>query len=89
MRGRVRSRTSAASRGSARVASFAVSTASSAEVPPITMARWYGGHAEVPIAWILSKIHGSSVASFSSAFVSWNRKLLFAEPPPFAMNKNL
>ncbi len=25
----------------------------------------------------------------SNAFVSWNRRLLFADPPPFAMNSNL
>ena len=29
------------------------------------------------------------LASFSSALVSWNRKLLLAEPPPLAMKKNL
>ena len=67
------SRTSAASRGTRALASFAVSTAISADVPPMTTARWYGGHAAVPSVFIFSNSHGSSVFSLSSALVSWNR----------------
>ena len=55
------------------LASLAVSTAISADVPPMTTARWYGGHAEVPSVFIFSNSHGSNVFSFSSALVSWNR----------------
>ena len=55
------------------LANLAVSTASSAEVPPITTARWYGGHAAVPSVFIFSNSHGSSVFSLSNALVSWNR----------------
>ena len=39
---------SAACRGSGSRASLAVSTANSADVPPMTTARWYGGQAAVP-----------------------------------------
>ena len=60
-------------RGSRADASLAVSSAISADVPPITIARWYGGQAAVPSVCIFSKIHGSRVASLSSALVSWNR----------------
>ena len=35
--------------GSGSLASLAVSTAYSAEVPPMTTPRWYGGQAAVPI----------------------------------------
>jgi hypothetical protein len=68
---------------------LAVSTANSADVPPITTARWYGGQAAVPSVCIFSKIHGSKVASFSRALVSWYRYDLLALPPPLAMNRNL
>ena len=54
-------------------ANFAVSTAYSADVPPITTAKWYGGQAAVPRVCILSNSQGSNVASFSSALVSWYR----------------
>ena len=55
------------------LASFAVSTACSADVPPMTTARWYGGHAAVPSVIIFSNTHGSSAFSLRSAFVSWKR----------------
>jgi hypothetical protein len=55
------------------LASFAVSTANSADVPPITTARWYGGQAAVPNVFIFSNSQGRSVFSLSSAFVSWKR----------------
>ncbi len=54
----------------------------------MTTARWYGGQAAVPRFCSFSKIHGSSVASLSSALVSWNRYDLLALPPPLAMNRN-
>ena len=68
---------------------MAVSTANSAEVPPMTTARWYGGQAAVPRACSFSNNHGSSVPSLSSALVSWKRYDLLALPPPLAMNRNL
>jgi len=37
----------------------------------------------------LSSSQVKSDVGFSNAFVSWNRRLLFAEPPPFAMNSSL
>ena len=69
-------------------ASLAVSTANSADVPPMTTARWYGGQAAVPSDCSLSNSHGSNVASLSNALVSWNRYDLLALPPPLAMNRN-
>jgi hypothetical protein len=50
---------------------------------------WYGGHAAVPSVFIFSTRYASSFSGVSSAFVSWNSMLLFALPPPFAMNRNL
>ncbi len=70
-------------------ASFAVFNVISAEVPPITSARWYGGHAAVPSVRSFSSSHVIIDDGLSSAFVSWNSRLLFAEPPPFAMNSSL
>ena len=66
-------------------ASFTVLRHASAEVPPITNARWYGGHAAVPSVRIFSERNLTRLAGFSSAFVSWNRYVLFAEPPPLAI----
>ena len=71
------------------LASFAVFNAYSALVPPITTPRWYGGHAAVPSVRIFSSIHVANDAGLSSALVSWNSRLLLAEPPPLAMKKNL
>ncbi len=68
---------------------MAVFSAYSALVPPTTMARWYGGHAEVPMARIFSSRNEAIRAGFRTALVSWNRYDLFAEPPPLAMNRNL
>ena len=65
-------------------ASFTVLRHASAEVPPITNARWYGGQAAVPSVRIFSERYFTRLAGFSRAFVSWNRNVLFAEPPPFA-----
>ncbi len=55
----------------------------------MTTARWYGGHAAVPSERIFSSRNFSMRAGFSTAFVSWNRNDLFAEPPPLAMKRNL
>ena len=68
---------------------FAVFRANSALVPPITMARWYGGQAAVPSERIFSSRNASSRSGFSTALVSWYRNDLLAEPPPLAMNRNL
>ena len=57
----------------------------SAEVPPITKARWYGGQAAVPSVFIFSARYFTRLAGLRSAFVSWKRDVLFAEPPPFAI----
>ena len=70
-------------------ASLAVSSAVSADVPPMTRARWYGGQAEVPRVRSLSSSQPISVVGLSSALVSWNSRLLLAEPPPLAMNSSL
>ena len=64
---------------------LATFTANSAEVPPITTARWYGGQAEVPSVRSFSSRNRVRLSGLSRALVSWNRKLLLAEPPPFAM----
>src|SRR5580693_9006642 len=68
---------------------LAVLSANSADVPPTTMARWYGGHAAVPSDRIFSSRNDSIRAGLSTALVSWYRNDLFAEPPPLAMNRNL
>src|SRR5205823_919608 len=69
-------------------ASLAVLSACSAEVPPITTARWYGGQAAVPRARSFSSRNRVMDAGFRTALVSWYRNDLFAEPPPLAMNRN-
>ncbi len=43
----------------------------SAEVPPMTNARWYGGQAAVPRYFIFSTRNFSSFSGVSSALVSW------------------
>jgi hypothetical protein len=63
--------------------------ANSALVPPTTIARWYGGHADVPMMRIFSSRNEAIRTGFSTALVSWYRYDLFAEPPPLAMNRNL
>ena len=68
---------------------LAVFSANSADVPPTTMARWYGGHAAVPSERIFSSRNEAIRAGFRTALVSWYRNDLFAEPPPLAMNRNL
>src|SRR5581483_8897465 len=68
---------------------LAVFSAYSALVPPMTIARWYGGHAAVPSDRIFSSRNVSIRTGFSTALVSWNRNDLLAEPPPLAMNRNL
>ncbi len=67
---------------------FAVLRACSAEVPPMTMARWYGGQAAVPSERSFSSRNRVMATGLSTALVSWNRNDLFAEPPPLAMNRN-
>ena len=52
---------------------LAVLSANSAEVPPTTIARWYGGHAAVPSARSFSSRKRIIAASFRTALVSWNR----------------
>jgi hypothetical protein len=52
---------------------LAVLRAYSAEVPPMTTARWYGGHAAVPISRSFSSRNCIIRAGFSSALVSWYR----------------
>jgi hypothetical protein len=42
-------------------------------VPPTTIARWYGGQADVPMALIFSSRNDIIRAGLSSALVSWNR----------------
>ena len=79
---------SAGRRGSGQLASLTVLSVSSAEVPPITIARWYGGQAAVPSVRIFSSRNCSSDVGFSSALVSWKRKVLLAEPPPLVTNRN-
>src|SRR5215472_16842322 len=68
---------------------LAVLRANSALVPPTTIARWYGGQADVPRLRIFSSRNAAILAGFKTAFVSWYRNDLFAEPPPLAMKRNL
>ena len=62
---------------------------SSADVPPMTMARWYGGHAAVPSVSTFSFRNASMRSRVRIDGVAWNKNALLAEPPPLAMNKNL
>eukprot|EP01139_Manchomonas_bermudensis_P000434 Amastigsp_a429_239.p4 type:complete len:121 gc:universal Amastigsp_a429_239:714-1076(+) len=55
------------------VASLTVFRVCSAESPPMTMARWYGGHAEVPSEVNACSRNGSRVFGFRSALVCWYR----------------
>mmetsp|Transcript_12050 Transcript_12050/g.39433 ORF Transcript_12050/g.39433 Transcript_12050/m.39433 type:complete len:251 (-) Transcript_12050:652-1404(-) len=68
-------------------ASLTVLSVISADRPPTTSARWYGGHAAVPRPLIFSSTKASRDASFSSALVCWKRKVLFADPPPLATKR--
>ncbi len=68
---------------------MAVLSANSALVPPTTIARWYGGQAEVPSERSFSSRNRIIPFGFRTALVSWYRKLLLALPPPLAMNRNL
>src|SRR6185312_7527303 len=56
---------------------FAVFSANSAEVPPMTMDRWYGGHAAVPSERSFSSRKRSIAFGFRMALVSWYRKDLY------------
>jgi hypothetical protein len=55
----------------------------------MTTARWYGGQAAVPSERIFSSRNSSRRLGLRTAFVSWKRNDLLAEPPPLAMNRNL
>ena len=44
-------------------ASFTVFRLDSADVPPITIARWYGGHAAVPSDLIFASMNGISLST--------------------------
>src|SRR5277367_2822027 len=50
---------------------LAVLSAYSALVPPTTIARWYGGQADVPIARIFSSRNEAIRVGFRTALVSW------------------
>ncbi len=50
---------------------LAVLSAYSALVPPTTIARWYGGQADVPMARIFSSRNEAIRVGFSTALVSW------------------
>ena len=50
---------------------FAVFRANSALVPPMTMARWYGGQAAVPSERSFSSRKASMRSGFRTALVSW------------------
>ena len=84
-----RSRASAACRGSARTRT----SRSSARTPPTCRRpRPPGGTAGRPRCRASGSSRPGTPASasgFSTAFVSWYRNDLFAEPPPLAMNRNL
>ena len=50
---------------------LAVFSANSADVPPTTIAKWYGGHAAVPSERSFSSRNLSIAFGFRIAFVSW------------------
>ena len=52
------------------LASLTVFSVYSADMPPITIARWYGGQAAVPSFRVSLSMKASSVFGFSSALVS-------------------
>ena len=88
-RARARCRTSAASRGSAPTRASRSSTPSR---PTCRRSRARGGTAGTRRCRACAASRRASVISddgLSSAFVSWNSRLLFAEPPPLAMNSSL
>ena len=70
------------------LASLTVFIVASAEVPPMTTARWYGGQAAVPSERSFWSRNVSRFAGLSRAWVSWNSIDLLAEPPPLATNRN-
>mmetsp|Transcript_19909 Transcript_19909/g.32492 ORF Transcript_19909/g.32492 Transcript_19909/m.32492 type:complete len:211 (-) Transcript_19909:167-799(-) len=57
----------------------------SAERPPTTSARWYGGQAAVPMFWTCSVTKSMKAFSLSTPFVFCKSCVLLALPPPFAM----
>ena len=52
---------------------LAVFSANSADVPPMTTARWYGGQAAVPSVRIFSSRNFIMASGLRIALVSWNR----------------
>mmetsp|Transcript_45504 Transcript_45504/g.74322 ORF Transcript_45504/g.74322 Transcript_45504/m.74322 type:complete len:210 (+) Transcript_45504:1430-2059(+) len=64
-------------------AALTVLRLNSADVPPMTMARWYGGHAAVPNSPIASFMNARRLSGLRMAFVFWYKNVLLAEPPPF------
>ena len=70
-------------------ANFRVFILNSADMPPITIAKWYGGHADVPILIIASYRKDLKAFGLRTDFVFWYRKDLFADPPPFWIKANL
>src|ERR1700691_6249625 len=67
---------------------LAVLSAYSALVPPTTIARWYGGQADVPRDRIFSSRNEAIRVGFSTALVSWYMYDLLAEPPPLALDRH-
>ena len=54
-------------------ASLATLSVCSADVPPITIARWYGGHAAVPRERSFASTNVMRLLGFRSDLVSWYR----------------
>ena len=71
------------------LANFAVLTVCSALVPPITIAKWYGGQAAVQIERSFSSSQLIKLVGLSTALVSWYKNDLFALPPPLAIKRKL
>mmetsp|Transcript_89174 Transcript_89174/g.277221 ORF Transcript_89174/g.277221 Transcript_89174/m.277221 type:complete len:225 (-) Transcript_89174:673-1347(-) len=59
----------------------------SVDKPPTTRAKWYGGHAAVPMFVICSVMNSVKAFSFNVPLVFWKSCVLLALPPPFATNK--
>ena len=71
------------------LAYLAVFRANSALVPPMTMARWYGGQAAVPSERSFSSRKASMRCGVQDGLGLLVEEGLVALPPPLAMNRNL
>mmetsp|Transcript_73633 Transcript_73633/g.175583 ORF Transcript_73633/g.175583 Transcript_73633/m.175583 type:complete len:239 (+) Transcript_73633:56-772(+) len=68
-----------------QLASFTVFKFCSADRPPTTKAKWYGGQAAVPMPFTISATNSAKALSLRTPLVFCSSWVLLALPPPFAM----